>query len=113
MRSFAKKNSLGDELGELLQVDVTTRNNGDDWALTCFASQGGRERQSSGAFGDDSRFFRHQAHCLLCFFQRDNDVTVYDWFHPLPHSRKNALAARAVNEGLFPVLEHLGRSFLE
>src|SRR6266498_3650095 len=69
--------------------------------------------ETDSALGGYPSLFRHEPHCLLRFLQADHEVIIYDRFHSVPHAREHALAARAINEGGFPIFEHLRRTHFE
>ena|ERR1700675_213704 len=97
----------GDEIAKFAQVDVAPGDYGDNGALTGFPGQRGGERQRTGAFGNDTCLLRHQAHRGLGLFQADDDRTIDDGSQAIPHARKEALTAGAIDERGLPVLEYL------
>ena len=92
-----------------VEVDIAAGDDADDRALARLAGQRRGERQGAGAFGDDPRFFGHQAHGAARLVEGDDDRAVDDRAHPLPHAREDALAAGAVDEGRLPLREALRR----
>src|ERR1700676_4309924 len=96
-----------DEIAKFAQVDVAPGDYGDNGALTGFPGQRGGERQGTGAFGNDTRLLRHQAHRGLGLFQADDDRTVDEGSQAIPHARKEALTAGAIDERGLPVFKHL------
>src|SRR4051812_46296429 len=103
-----RKTSLtGNYLAELCQIDVTARNDRDDWSLAGSAGKCCRKGQSTCSFRDNAHFVRHEAHRLFRLVDRYNDIAIDQGFHSLPHAREHALTTRAVDERGLPIFEDL------
>ncbi len=110
-----RKSILGlrDQFAEPADIDVATRNNGDNRTFAGSSTESRSERQRARALGDNPCFFSQQPHRVFGFIESDYETTVHDRLHSFPHAREHALAAGAIHEGGFPVWEYLRRTFLE
>src|SRR5882762_2552962 len=59
------KDSFGNELAELLQIDVAARDDGDYRPLTRLAGEPSRQAERTSSLGDDARLLRHESHGAL------------------------------------------------
>src|SRR6185503_20894250 len=105
--------ACADESGELLQIDVAARNDGDNLFAPIAAAvargrraaaQRGGDGAAGGAFGDDVRPLGGQLHRLRDVLERHHN-RAGDRREERPHRRQYRLAAGAVHERRLPVVD--------
>src|SRR5436190_11597580 len=70
-----------DELSELLEVDIATRDDRDDRPFTCAAGQSRRDGERTCSLCDHARFFGNRAHRAPHLLECDHDRSVDDPLH--------------------------------